>query len=193
MIQLQVSCTVKGNIMLYIFLAEGFEEVEALATLDVIRRAGIVVETAGVGSKYITGSHNITVKCDIDTDEATFTGLDGIILPGGMPGTLNLAADNHVMNALKYCFTQGKLIAAICAAPMIPGKEGMLKGKKATCFPGFEKDLEGAVISERFVESDGNIITGRGMGSAVNFGIEIVKYFKGDEFAQKLKSTLQCS
>ena len=179
--------------MLYMFLADGFEEVEAIATLDVIRRAKIDIETVGVGSKNITGAHGVTVRCDIDTDEATFTGLDGVILPGGMPGTKNLLADNHVNKAIDYCYSQGKLVSAICAAPMILGVKGLLKGKEATCFPGFEGDLEGAIISEKYYVTDGNIITARGMGSAINFGLEIVKYFKDEATANELKATLQYS
>lgn len=179
--------------MLYMFLADGFEEVEAIATLDVIRRAKIDIETVGVGSKNITGAHGVTVRCDIDTDEATFTGLDGVILPGGMPGTKNLLADDHVNKAIDYCYSQGKLVSAICAAPMILGVKGLLKGKEATCFPGFEGDLEGAIISEKYYVTDGNIITARGMGSAINFGLEIVKYFKDEATANELKATLQYS
>ena len=179
--------------MLYMFLADGFEEVEAIATLDVIRRAKIDIETVGVGSKNITGAHGVTVRCDIDTDEATFTGLDGVILPGGMPGTKNLLADDHVNKAIDYCYSQGKLVSAICAAPMILGVKGLLKGKEATCFPGFEGDLEGAIISEKYYVTDGNIITARGMGSAINFGLEIVKYFKDETTANELKATLQYS
>lgn len=179
--------------MLYMFLAEGFEEVEAIATLDVIRRAKIDIETVGVGSKNITGAHGVTVRCDIDTDEATFTGLEGVILPGGMPGTKNLLADDHVNKAIDYCYSQGKLVSAICAAPMILGVKGLLRGKEATCFPGFEGDLEGAVISEKYYVTDGNIITARGMGSAINFGLEIVKYFKDEATANELKATLQYS
>lgn len=179
--------------MLYMFLAEGFEEVEAIATLDVIKRAKIDIETVGVGSKNITGAHGVTVRCDIDTDEATFTGLDGVILPGGMPGTKNLLADDHVNKAIDYCYSQGKLVSAICAAPMILGVKGLLKDKEATCFPGFEGDLEGAIISEKYYVTDGNIITARGMGSAINFGLEIVKYFKDEATANELKATLQYS
>lgn len=179
--------------MLYMFFAPGFEEVEAIATLDVIRRAGIDIYSVGVGSKNITGSHNITVKCDIDDMEATFSGLEGVILPGGMPGTINLFESEKVMNAVDYCNASGKLLCAICAAPLILGRKGLLDGKEATCFPGFEDELKGAKISDKFVVTDGNVITGKGMGSAVNFGLEIVAYFKGRETADKLKATLQCS
>ena len=179
--------------MIYMFFAKGFEEVEAIATLDVIRRAGIDIFSVGVGSKQITGSHGIKIVCDLDTDEATFSGLDGVILPGGMPGTLNLLEDRHVNDAIDFCFTQGRLVGAICAAPMILGRKGLLDGREATCFPGFEDELKGASISDKYVVASGNIITARGMGSAVRFGLEIVKYFKGGEAARKLEATLQIS
>jgi len=179
--------------MLYMFFADGFEEVEAIATLDVLRRAKIDARSVGVGGRHIKGSHGITVTCDMDTDEATFTGLEGVILPGGMPGTLNLLNSNAVCDAVRFCASQGKLLSAICAAPMILGKLGLLKGEEATCFPGFEKDLEGAVISDKYVVTSGNKITARGMGSAVRFGLEIVKYFKGEAAAKELEATLQIS
>ncbi len=178
--------------MLYIYFAEGFEEVEGIATLDVIRRAGIDIETVGIGSKHITGSHGITVQCDLDDEEATFTGLDGVILPGGMPGTNNLMASDRVQRALDFCSSTGKLIAAICAAPMILGKKGLVRGKSAVCYPGFEKYLEGAEIPDKYVCADGNIITARGMGSAVEFGLAVTAYFKGGEFASELRNTLEC-
>lgn len=179
--------------MLYIYFADGFEEVEAIATLDVIRRAGIDVLSVGVGSRNITGTHGIKIVCDISSDEATYSGLDGVVLPGGMPGTNNLLNNNYVVDAVKYANESGLLVAAICAAPMILGRLGILKGKKAVCFPGFEDELAGASISDDFVVTDGNVITAKGMGSAVNFGISIVSFFKGKAFADKLKSTLQCS
>lgn len=179
--------------MLYMFFADGFEEVEAIATLDVLRRAKIDARSVGVGGRRITGSHGIPVYCDMDTDEATFTGLDGVILPGGMPGTLNLLESSAVCETIEFCESQGKLIAAICAAPLIPGRMGLLKGAEATCFPGFEKDLEGAVISDKYVVTSGTKITARGMGSAVRFGLEIVKYFKGEAAAKELEATLQIS
>ena len=178
--------------MLYMYFAPGFEETEAVASLDVIRRAGIDIRTVGVGSKQVTGSHNITVVCDMDTEEATFTGLDGIILPGGMPGTVNLDESERVNEAIEFCYANGKLLAAICAAPMIPGKRGMLKGKSAVCYPGFEKYLEGAFVSDKYVVTDGNVITAKGMGSAVEFGLAIAAYFKGEAFADELRGTLEC-
>ena len=178
--------------MIYMYFAPGFEETEAIASLDVIRRAGIEIRSVGVGSKQITGSHKITVVCDMDTEEATFTGLDGIVLPGGMPGTVNLDESERVNEAIEFCSANGKLLSAICAAPMILGKRGLLSGKNAVCYPGFEKYLEGANVPDEYVVTDGNVITARGMGSAVEFGLAIAAYFKGKDAANELRDTLEC-
>ena len=175
------------------FFAQGFEEVEAIAALDVIRRAGIEIKTVGVGDKSVTGSHGITVICDDIDSDITVDGIDGVILPGGMPGTTNLYGCNKVHEVIDYCAGNGKLLSAICAAPLILGRKGLLEGKNAVCFPGFEEELKGAFISENFVCTDGNVITAKGMGSAVNFGLAIVAYFKGQVFADTLKASLQCS
>ena len=179
--------------MLYMFFAQGFEEVEAIAALDVIRRAGIEIKSIGVNDKTITGSHSIPVVCDITADEITFDEVEGVILPGGMPGTLNLFDNAKVHEAVDYCNNNNKLISAICAAPLILGRKNILNGKCAVCFPGFEEELIGAEISPDYVCTSGNVITAKGMGSAVNFGLAIVAYFKGQAFADNLKSTLQCS
>lgn len=180
--------------MLYMFFAEGFEEVEAIAALDVIRRADIEIKTVGIGSKTVVGAHSIPVICDITESEIVLdNSLNGIILPGGMPGTTNLMNNSAVNSAIDFCAEKNLLICAICAAPMILGRKGLLTDKEAVCFPGFEEELKGATVSSKFVCKDGNIITAKGMGSAVNFGIEIVAYFKSYETANKLKSTLQCS
>ena len=180
--------------MFYLFMADGTEEVEALATLDVMRRAGIETVTAGVGSLYINGSHNVTIKCDIEAKNIVLgSALEGIILPGGMPGTLNLEKDADVQKAIKYCDDNSLYLCAICAAPSVLGHAGVLQGKKAVCFPGFEDELKGAETPDCFVCSDGNVITGRGMGCAVLFGLEIVKAVKGRPAADKLKASLQCA
>lgn len=180
--------------MIYMFLAEGFEEVEAIATLDVIRRAGIEIKTVGIGNKVINGSHFVPVFCDIYEDDFVLdSNLEGIILPGGMPGTTNLLNSATVNSAIDFCSENNLLISAICAAPMILGLKGLLKNKTAICFPGFEDYLTGAIISDDYVCTDENIITAKGMGSAVNFGLAIVEYFIDSETAQKLKGTLQCS
>ncbi len=177
--------------MLYMFFAPGFEETEAIASLDVIRRGGIDICSVGVSGRKIKGSHGVEITCDMLAEEATFTGLDGVILPGGMPGTLNLLESQTVNDAIDFCSSQGKAICAICAAPMILGRKGLLSGKEAVCFPGFEDELKGAVLSDKYAVTSGNIITAKGMGSAVLFGLEIVKYFKGEKAAGELAATLQ--
>lgn len=178
--------------MIYFFLADGFEETEALAPLDVLRRAGIDAETVGVGGKIITGSHNIPVVCDITDSEISLDGkLKGIFLPGGMPGTLNLEKSETVNKAIDYCIENDLLVSAICAAPSIFGHKGLLKDKNAICFPGFEQELEGALISDKFVCEDGNILTAKGMGSAVEFGLRIAEYLSGSEKSNKIRSALQ--
>lgn len=176
------------------FFADGFEEVEAIAALDVIRRAKIEIESVGIGSKQITGSHNITVICDKTVDDIKISDkLEGIILPGGMPGTKNLQNNSTVNDFIDYCVENGLYVCAICAAPMILGSKGLLNGRKATCFPGFEEYLEGAILGDGYVCTDGNFITAKGMGSAVNFGLAIVSAVKGEDFSAELKATLQCS
>lgn len=180
--------------MVYLFLAQGFEEVEALSPVDVLRRGGVEVVTVGVGSKVITGSHGIPVTADITTDDiSSFDGTEAVILPGGMPGTLNLEADETVISAVKYCAGKGLLIGAICAAPSILGHLGILEGKRATAFPGFEKDLTGTLPgNDSYVEHDGNIVTARGMGVATEFGLELLKALKGEAAAAKVRSAIQC-
>lgn len=180
--------------MLYLLLAEGFEETEAVAPLDIIRRAEIPIKTAGVGGRPVTGTHGIEITADCTVDEINADGLDGIILPGGMPGTLNLQKDGRVIELLKLCEREHKLIAAICAAPMILGELGMLDGRAAVCFPGFEDSLEGAVVSDESVVRDDNFITAKGAGAALLFGAEIVDYFcpqEGTGKGRKLMAQMQ--
>lgn len=171
--------------MIYMFLANGFEEIEALLPLDLMRRAGLEVKTVGVGSLDITGSHGITVKADMLDSDFSDNSPECVILPGGMPGTTNLDASPVVHKALDLALENNSLICAICAAPMILGKRGILKGKNATCFPGFEEYLEGANVGGRAVR-DGQVITGVGMGAALEFGIEIVAALCGRGAADKL-------
>ncbi len=175
--------------MVYIFLADGFEEIEALATVDIIRRAGIKCATVGIGGDVIRGAHDIYVGAD--TQNIEYGDLDAVILPGGMPGTLNLEASSEVINAVKYAWDNKKLIAAICAAPSILGHLGMLKGKRATCYDGFEKDLLGAKISAQKVCTDCNIITACGAGVATEFALEIVAYLKDRQTAQNIDKAIK--
>lgn len=159
--------------MLYMFLADGFEETEAIGTLDVIRRAKIPVQLVGVTGEYVTGSHGVTIKSDIGADEIDCFEMTGVILPGGMPGTKNLYASEAVIAAVKHCAENGLLLAAICAAPLVFGRLGLLRGKRATCFPGFESELDGAEVTNALTVTDGNIITARGAGAAMLFGAAI--------------------
>ncbi len=175
--------------MIYLFLAPGFEEIEALMPLDLMRRAGLTVTTVGVGGIEITGSHGITVKADIADTDFSDNAPECVILPGGMPGTTNLDASAVVHSTLDNALENDSLICAICAAPMILGKRGILRGKNATCFPGFEEYLDGATVGGRVVK-DGNVITAIGMGAALEFGIEIVAEFKGREAADKLAAAV---
>ena len=180
--------------MIYLFLANGFEEIEGLTALDVLRRAGEEIMTVGVGSEKIVGSHKVPVICDTTVDKIEKTDdLKAVILPGGMPGTLNLEADKTVQEYIDFANEKGALVCAICAAPSILGHKGLLQGKKAVCFPGFESELKGAELSDAYVCRDGKTITAKGMGSAVNFGLEIVASVCGEQAAAELKSNLQCS
>ena len=180
--------------MLYILLANGFEEIEALATVDIIRRANIEIKTVGVGSEFITGSHNITVKTDLSIEDVCLTeNIEGIILPGGIPGTPNLEANNKAMELLMFAYNNSKLVASICAAPSIFGHKNMLQGVSATCYPGFEKELYGAKLSNDFCVTDKNIITAKGAGASFEFGFAIVDYIlKEKETSKKLGEAMQC-
>ena len=180
--------------MVYCFLAEGFEEMEAIVPIDILRRGEVDVQIVGVGEDIITGAHGISVYTDLTAQEITLDDtVEMIILPGGMPGTLNLEANKYVQAAIDFCAAKGKYIAAICAAPSILGHKGLLKGREAICFPGYESQLEGAVISEKPVVTDGNIITAKSAGTAREFGIELIKTLKGEGKARKIQDSLQCS
>ena len=179
--------------MLYCFLAQGFEEVEAIAPIDMLRRAKIDVKTVGVGAKTVTGSHGIPFVCDLTDEEIVLdSALDGVILPGGMPGTRNLESSETVQTALDFCRDNGKLLCAICAAPSVLGHKGFLSGKEATAFPGFEADLHGARLSDKFVVTDGSVITARGAGVALDFGFAIIAALRDKETADKIKAAIQC-
>lgn len=178
--------------MFYVFLAEGFEITEALAAVDVMRRAKLDVKTVGVTGSFVTSSHGITVKPDIDISEMTYDNLEGTVLPGGMPGTRNLENCTAVTDCVRYCYDSGKITAAICAAPSILGHMGILNGKKATCFPGFESELAGADYTGEHVVTDGNVITAKGAGCAVEFGHAIVSLALSKDIADKVLSDMQC-
>ena len=177
--------------MIYMFLADGFEEVEALCPLDVLRRAGLEVTTVGIGKDTITGSHGIRVQADIPDVLYRDSSPDMIILPGGMPGSTNLDESKTVDAALRAGARKGAFLCAICAAPMVLGKRGYLEGKRAICYPGFEEYLKGAEVNGGdTVVRDGNIITAKGMGVALDFGLELVRALKDDGTAEKIKASV---
>ena len=179
--------------MFYCFLADGFEETEALAPVDILRRADIRVTTVGVGGDVIRGSHNVYVKADMTIDEFTpDENITGVILPGGMPGVKNLYACDRVKDAVSYCVSRDLFVCAICAAPSILGRMGVLMEKKATCFPGFEDDLLDAYVCKDKVVVDGKIITAKGAGCALDFGFTIVSEVENENLADHIRSSMQC-
>ena len=172
-------------------MADGCEEIEGLTVVDIVRRAGIDITTISISDKKeVAGAHGITFLADAKKDEVDFSALDGIVLPGGMPGTINLGADETVDKVIREFAAGGKLVAAICAAPSVLGQAGLLNGKHATSYPGFEPKLTGAVTSEDPVVQDGNVITSRGMGTAIAFALEIVSYFTDKKTADKLAESI---
>lgn len=173
--------------MVYMFLADGFETVEALCPLDLMRRAGIEIKTVGITGKVVTSSHNIKVEADILPDDMEDS-FEMLIFPGGLGGAERLDESEVVDSYLKKAIQLNSFICAICAAPMILGKRGYLKGKKATCFPGFEVYLDGAECVNSGVVTDGKFITGRAMGSSTEFGLELVAALKGKEISDEIKS-----
>ena len=178
--------------MIYLFLANGFEEVEALCPLDLLRRAGLSVTTVGVGGEAVVGAHGIVVQADIPEAMYHDAHPDMLILPGGMPGAKNLDESRTVESALRAGARNGAYLAAICAAPMILGKRGYLEGKHAVCFPGFEEHLQGAILptSGERVVCDGNVITAAGMGVALEFGLALVATLCGEEKAEALRAAV---
>lgn len=179
--------------MIYVFLANGFEEIEGLTVVDFLRRAELEVCTVGVGGKLITGAHNIPVFCDIDESEVRLDDeLKAVVLPGGMPGTLNLEKCETVKSAVSYCAENDRFVCAICAAPSVLGHMGLLRGRKACCFPGFENELEGAEVSDDYVCRDGKFITAKGMGAAIDFSREITASLINENEAKRIKKSLQC-
>jgi 4-methyl-5(b-hydroxyethyl)-thiazole monophosphate biosynthesis len=166
--------------MIYVFLATGFEDIEALAPVDIMRRAGLPVETVSItGAEIVESAHGVGIRADRKLADIDFDKADMIVLPGGLPGSTNLDACAPLTTAIAAHFAAGKPIAAICAAPLVFGHLGILEGKKATCYPGVEGELAGATYTAAIVEQDGNVITGKGPAAAFEFGYTIVDFFKG--------------
>ena len=178
--------------MVYVLLANGFEEVEAIEPIDIMRRSGIEVLTASImEGKEVKGAHNITVTADIMADEIDINNMELIMLPGGGEGHERLDNSKKVHELLDLANENGIYIAAICASPSILGRKNLLSGKRATCFPGFENFLYGAQYTADKVVTDGKIITSRGAGAAADFGFEIVSVLKDRETANKIKAQMQ--
>lgn len=174
-----------------IFLAKGFEEIEALAVVDICRRCGLTIDMVSVTEEKETeGAHAIVVKADKTFSQAAFAEYDMLILPGGGEGTKNLEAQERLMEQVDAFHQAGKYVCAICAAPSILGHRGILKGRRACCYPGFEEHLQGAVVTKESVVTDGNIITSRGMGTAVLFGLAIAEVFVGKDKADEMAKAI---
>ncbi len=188
--------------MVYVFLANGFEETEALVTVDILRRAGYNVKTVGVGGERIEGAHGITVVADtVDTKLADGDEFSAVVLPGGMPGTINLKENETVKRFIEFAMKDGKVIGAICAAPSILGEWGMLNGKVATCYPGFEDKLVGAVVSDERCCIHDNIVTSRGAGTVFEFSFalaDLISWYKGNtpygdfSVSEAVEESIQC-
>ena len=177
--------------MIYMLLGTGFEETEAVAPLDLLRRAGLDVMTVGINGKIVYGSHKIGIEADIELHEMDLTDLEMIILPGGLGGVASVRASEEAMNALRFAWDNGKFVAAICAGPTVLADLGITSGKQATCFPGCEGGMGDAVmIPEMAAVTDGRLITGTSAGCAIPFGLELIKALKGEAEAEAIKKQI---
>lgn len=176
---------------LLLFLATGFEEIEAITIVDILRRAQLDVKTVSIQEDImVAGAHGIEVKADLMFTDTDFDNADMLILPGGLPGSHNLADHTSLNDKIKAHYTAGKKLAAICAAPLVYGRLGLLEGETVICYPSFEPELKGAIISEDAVAVSGQFITGKGPGVTIDFALEIVKQLKGEELANELAQGL---
>lgn len=176
----------------YEFLADGFEDIEALAPLDILKRGGVEVVTVSVmGRKDVVSAHGVTMMADTLIDECAFCDADLLFLPGGMPGATNLNECEPLRKALQEHHENGRLVAAICAAPLVLGGLGMLSGRNATCYPGFENTLTGANYTAELVTVDGNIVTGEGPAAALPFGYQLLRMLKNDTIAQEVAAGMR--
>ena len=177
--------------MVYLFLADGFEEVEALAVVDILRRADIDVHTVSVSdTKTVTAAQKVPVVADCLLSDVALDKTDMLILPGGMPGTANLAKSEALLELIRKAWDGGKHISAICAAPTVLAKAGILKGKKVICYPGFENELGDAVVEDKLVVQDGKLLTSKGPGTAFLFGYAIVDILKGPLASEAIRKAM---
>jgi 4-methyl-5(b-hydroxyethyl)-thiazole monophosphate biosynthesis len=175
----------------FVFLATGFEEVEAAGTIGVLRRGEVDTAVVSITGEYkVTGSHGLALVADKLFEETDFSEADALILPGGMPGSNNLNACEPLKELLVKQYESGKIVAAICAAPLVLGASGILNGRKATCYPGFEPYLTGAIPTDEPAVTDGNVITGKGPGLVLDFGLALVSALNGPAKAEKVAGEL---
>lgn len=178
--------------MVYVCLAEGFEEIEALAVVDILRRAGLTVKTVGIGSTSVCGSHGIRVEADLPESEASTETMTAVVLPGGLPGANNLDKSETVQRLLTAAMEKKTVIGAICAAPFILGRRDILKGKRATCYPGYESELIGATVTGEAAVTDGAVVTGKGAGAVFAFAFALVERLVSAQKATELREAMQC-
>lgn len=175
----------------FVFIATGFEETEAIGIVDVLRRANIETLTVSItGEKQVSGAHAMDIVTDLLFDEADFSGADALVLPGGMPGSSNLNAFEPLRKLLLQQDKKEKVVAALCAAPLVLGGLGLLKGRKATAYPGFESQLTGAIVLQDAVVTDGHIITGKGPGFVFDFALEVVTRLRSEAVAEEVAGGL---
>lgn len=174
--------------MVYIILGTGFEEIEAVSPCDILRRGGVDVKFAGIGGTLIRGSNGITVQADCTVEELDQEQMDMIVLPGGLGGVHSILGSETAINAVKYAYENGKLVAAICAAPTVLAKLHITDGKHAVVYPGMEADMGSAIMEDANVVKDGNVLTGRAPGAAVDFGYLLLQTLQGEETAQKVRA-----
>ena len=173
--------------MVYMLLGTGFEETEAVAPLDLLRRAGVEIATVGVTGKTVYGSHGIGIESDITIDQLDLTNLEMIILPGGLGGVASARASQEALEALRFAWENGKYVAAICAGPTVLADLGITDGKNATCFPGCESQMGSAIMAENAAAvQDGRLITGTSAGCAIPFGLELIAALKGRDAADTI-------
>ena len=176
--------------MVYMLLGTGFEETEAIAPLDLLRRAGVSVATVGLNGNVIKGSHNIGIEADLEIGELDLTDLEMIILPGGLGGVASIKACEPAMEAVRFAWENGKYVAAICAGPTILASLGITDGKNATCYPGCETQMGTANMVNAAAVTDGNVITGTSAGCAIPFGLALIAALKGEEEAKRIEQQI---
>ena len=176
--------------MVYVLLGTGFEEVEAIAPVDLLRRAGVSVLTVGVDGKAVTGSHGITVEADITLEQMDLTDLEMIVLPGGLGGVATARSSQGALDALRFAYENNKFVAAICAGPTVLAELGIIGDRRATCYPGCETGMGNAAMVESACVTDGKLITGASAGCAIPFALGLIEALKGEEEAKRIAAQI---